>query len=354
MRCATRTSSGRASPCSTTRRRSTPSSTSAGGVGGVQDSPAGRRVHRLGLHAAAEPDQAGQVPAELPARDRPRRRYSAARTAAPCLRSARRSTRRGHARTSATTSRAALPPALRRRSGSPGGRRTRTRRRSPRGVVPLGGRVRLRRAPAACRQRAPLVHFVTTSRRGYCQHFAGRDGADAPLPRNSRAGGGRLSSGVYDEERKQWTVYDRDAHTWVEVWFNGYGWLPFDPTPGRGTLAGPYTTSSTRFDATGAAGVSRPARSWAAPEAGGCFGSSGKSRPEALTPNTTRARRLRADPQQQDEGAGRARRCSSCWERSARSPLRARQARPAAKPLLDTRSAPDRRRLPAGARRVPA
>jgi hypothetical protein len=64
-----------------------------------------------------------------------------------------------------------------------------------------------------------------------------------------------FSSGSYDEERKQWTVYDRDAHTWVEVWFNGYGWLPFDPTPGRGTLGAPYTTSSTRFDVAGATGV---------------------------------------------------------------------------------------------------
>ena len=26
---------------------------------------------------------------------------------------------------------------------------------------------------------------------------------------------------------------DRNAHSWVEVWFAGYGWLPFDPTPGR-------------------------------------------------------------------------------------------------------------------------
>ena len=64
-----------------------------------------------------------------------------------------------------------------------------------------------------------------------------------------------FSSGIYDDERKQWTVYDRDAHTWVEVWFNGYGWLPFDPTPGRGTLGAPYTTSSTQFDADGAAVV---------------------------------------------------------------------------------------------------
>ena len=27
---------------------------------------------------------------------------------------------------------------------------------------------------------------------------------------------------------------DHDAHAWVEVWFRGYGWLPFDPTPGAG------------------------------------------------------------------------------------------------------------------------
>src|SRR5205823_11249590 len=28
-----------------------------------------------------------------------------------------------------------------------------------------------------------------------------------------------------------WNVSDREAHAWVEVWFKGYGWLPFDPTP---------------------------------------------------------------------------------------------------------------------------
>ena len=41
---------------------------------------------------------------------------------------------------------------------------------------------------------------------------------------------------------------DHDAHTWVEAWFRGYGWLPFDPTPGRGTLSSRYSASSPRFD----------------------------------------------------------------------------------------------------------
>jgi hypothetical protein len=41
-----------------------------------------------------------------------------------------------------------------------------------------------------------------------------------------------------------WVVTDHDAHAWVEVWFAGEGWVPFDPTPGRGTLGGDYSFAS--------------------------------------------------------------------------------------------------------------
>jgi hypothetical protein len=57
-----------------------------------------------------------------------------------------------------------------------------------------------------------------------------------------------FTSGVYDRSTHEWTVTDHDAHTWVEAWFPHYGWLPFDPTPGRGTLGGTYTTASLHFD----------------------------------------------------------------------------------------------------------
>jgi hypothetical protein len=50
-------------------------------------------------------------------------------------------------------------------------------------------------------------------------------------------------------------VTDHDAHTWVEVWFRGYGWLPFDPTPGRGRLDASYSASSQSFDASSAAAL---------------------------------------------------------------------------------------------------
>ena len=95
----------------------------------------------------------------------------------------------------------------------------------------------------------PLVEFVTETRRGYCQHFAS---AMALMLRYlgvpARVGAG-FTSGTYDQESGRWTVTDHDAHTWVEVWFRGFGWLPFDPTPGRGDLDGSYSAASRNFDA---------------------------------------------------------------------------------------------------------
>jgi hypothetical protein len=62
-----------------------------------------------------------------------------------------------------------------------------------------------------------------------------------------------FASGNY--RHGEWIVSDRDAHMWVEVWFRGWGWVPFDPTPGRGGLAGSYSASSSGFDITAAAAV---------------------------------------------------------------------------------------------------
>ena len=93
-----------------------------------------------------------------------------------------------------------------------------------------------------------LEDFVARTQRGYCQHFAG---AMALMLRYlgipSRVAVG-FASGRYDAKSREWVVSDRDAHMWVEVWFRGWGWLPFDPTPGRGGLAGRYSASSPSFD----------------------------------------------------------------------------------------------------------
>jgi hypothetical protein len=101
----------------------------------------------------------------------------------------------------------------------------------------------------------PLRDFVLHTKRGYCQHFAG---AMALMLRYlgipARVAEGFVS-GAYDPATHTWTVTDHDAHAWVEVWFAGYGWLPFDPTPGRGFLSAGYSVSSPQFRATAAAKI---------------------------------------------------------------------------------------------------
>lgn len=80
-----------------------------------------------------------------------------------------------------------------------------------------------------------LVDFLLFTKRGYCQHFAGAmalmlrmNGIPARVVVGFTSNAGR-----FDPDKSSYEVVDRDAHSWVEVQFPGYGWLPFDPTPGR-------------------------------------------------------------------------------------------------------------------------
>jgi hypothetical protein len=91
------------------------------------------------------------------------------------------------------------------------------------------GRFRYSNHPAVIAP--PLVSFVTQTRAGYCQFFAG---AMTLMLRYlgipSRVAVG-FAGAAYSASRHAWLVTDTDAHAWVEVWFKGYGWVPFDPTP---------------------------------------------------------------------------------------------------------------------------
>ena len=91
-------------------------------------------------------------------------------------------------------------------------------------------------------QKSPLVAFVTKTKAGYCQHFAGAMAAMLRMlgiPARVAVG---FTSGTNDDGT--WVVTDHDAHAWVEVLFAGLGWIPFDPTPGRGTFGGDYSFAS--------------------------------------------------------------------------------------------------------------
>jgi transglutaminase-like putative cysteine protease len=76
-----------------------------------------------------------------------------------------------------------------------------------------------------------LVNFLTKTRTGFCQQFAA---AMAVLVR-SLGLPARIAMGYRTGQSSgdAFAVTTHDAHAWVEVYFQGYGWLPFEPTPQR-------------------------------------------------------------------------------------------------------------------------
>lgn len=91
--------------------------------------------------------------------------------------------------------------------------------------------------------RRPLDAFLFKDRTGSCQHFAGAAALLlrlAGVPARVAVGFG---PGVAGSDGR-WVVRDRDAHAWVEVWYQGLGWVVFDPTPRATKAAGLSQTSA--------------------------------------------------------------------------------------------------------------
>lgn len=78
-----------------------------------------------------------------------------------------------------------------------------------------------------------LEDFVLRDRAGYCEQFSGAFAAMARslgIPARVVVGfsPGRLTSSG------QFVITGKNSHAWPEAYVNGVGWLPFEPTPGRG------------------------------------------------------------------------------------------------------------------------
>ena len=83
-------------------------------------------------------------------------------------------------------------------------------------------------APANVR---PLDWFLFNSKKGFCQDFSTAMNVMLRMlgiPSRQISGFGQ---GFLDDKTHQYIVNALDAHSWVEVYFPGYGWIPFEPTP---------------------------------------------------------------------------------------------------------------------------
>jgi transglutaminase-like putative cysteine protease len=99
-----------------------------------------------------------------------------------------------------------------------------------------------------------LLEFLTETKVGACQQFSV---AMAAMVR-SLGYPARIASGYQagtETEDGTFLVKSSDAHAWVEVLFPDYGWLAFEPTPGRGVqpaaLPDTYLNPTTPADTPG-------------------------------------------------------------------------------------------------------
>ncbi|MEG1193479.1 MAG: transglutaminase domain-containing protein [Clostridia bacterium] len=92
------------------------------------------------------------------------------------------------------------------------------------------------------RDRDFVSHFLLEGKTGYCSYFASAMAVMARmagLP--SRYVEGYL---VPVREGGVTTVTGKNAHAWVEIYFEGAGWIPFNPTPGSGDSYDPDAGSA--------------------------------------------------------------------------------------------------------------
>jgi hypothetical protein len=90
--------------------------------------------------------------------------------------------------------------------------------------------------PSPPRGTDPIEWFLFDERQGYCNYYATAMVLmlrTQGIPARMAAG---FAQGTWDAQRGAFLVRERDAHTWVEAYFPGYGWVEFEPTADEAPL----------------------------------------------------------------------------------------------------------------------
>ena len=96
----------------------------------------------------------------------------------------------------------------------------------------------------------PLANFLFDRRAGHCEYFASSMAVMlrvVHIPTRVVTG---FQSGVYNPITGWHVLRASDAHSWVEAWAPGHGWITFDPTPPANSPQGkPWSAMALYLDA---------------------------------------------------------------------------------------------------------
>jgi transglutaminase-like putative cysteine protease len=85
-------------------------------------------------------------------------------------------------------------------------------------------------APPA--DRDVVDYFLFDLQKGYCDYYASAMvvmARSVGVPARFASG---YAQGSYDYQASRWVITELNAHSWVEVYFDGVGWVEFEPTAG--------------------------------------------------------------------------------------------------------------------------
>ena len=92
-------------------------------------------------------------------------------------------------------------------------------------------------APPAGRD--PVDYVLFDSHQGYCDYYASAMAVmlrTLGIPARLVSG---YTQGSYSSAKQAYVVSQQNAHSWVEVFFPGYGWIEFEPTAGQPAIVRP-------------------------------------------------------------------------------------------------------------------
>jgi hypothetical protein len=85
-------------------------------------------------------------------------------------------------------------------------------------------------------QADPLANFLFERKQGHCEYFASAMAVMLRALRIPARVATGFRGGEFNDVSSQYLIRASDAHAWVEVYFSGYGWVDFDPTPAGSAL----------------------------------------------------------------------------------------------------------------------